>query len=188
MFGQDSAVAGGMPAPKSFFALDERRNKCAENKNGDATPSGCALSSFLDVTWIAPVWLSQELPNPAHYVIGTDWNFSVGKNLVLTPSCYCGTYHIASGRNRARPGPNFAWTPCFPMQTGACRTVSPSRQVRCPASQAVWFYRNRPRVDYRLNLSRFVSSLFVQDEVFYFSKYKWVDREPGRSWRTQDVQ
>jgi len=45
----------------------------------------------LDVTWIARVRLSEELPNTAHYVFGTDWNFSVGKNLVLTPSYYAGT-------------------------------------------------------------------------------------------------
>ena len=37
----------------------------------------------LDVTWITRVRLSEELPNPAHFVLGTDWNFSVGKNLVL---------------------------------------------------------------------------------------------------------
>jgi hypothetical protein len=39
------------------------------------------LSRRLDVTWIARVRLSEEEPNPAHYLFGTNWNFGVRKNL-----------------------------------------------------------------------------------------------------------
>ena len=38
------------------------------------------LTPHLDVTWIARVRLSTELPNPTHYLFGTDWNFSVRTN------------------------------------------------------------------------------------------------------------
>src|SRR5215472_18617489 len=48
------------------------------------------LRPSLDVTWITRVRFSEELPNPAHYVFGTDWNFSAGKHLILTPSFYYG--------------------------------------------------------------------------------------------------
>jgi len=131
------------------------------------------LRPSLDVTWIARVRLSEELPNPAHYVFGTDWNFSIGKNLVLTPSYYYGRYHVASGATGHRQVPMFSWTPMFSY--AKWRLSDRNRlggRFDTLASQPVWFYRNRPRVDYRLNNSRFVSSLFVWDEVFYFSKYK----------------
>jgi hypothetical protein len=44
------------------------------------------LNANLDVTWIAQVRFSSELPNPVIYVVGTDWNVSIGKLLVITPS------------------------------------------------------------------------------------------------------
>ncbi len=131
------------------------------------------LRASLDVTWIARVRLSEELPNPAQLVFGTDWNFTVGKHLVLTPSYYYGTYHIASGATGHRQVPMFAVTPTF--SHGNWSVSDRNRfggRFDTLASQPVWFYRNRPQVDYHLNHSRFVSSLFAWDEIFYFSKYK----------------
>jgi hypothetical protein len=55
------------------------------------------VASKLDVTWITRVRLSEELPNPAHFVLGTDWNMSAGKYLVVTPSFYFGRYRTTSG-------------------------------------------------------------------------------------------
>ena len=38
-----------------------------------------------------------------------------------------------------------------------------------------WFYRNRRRVDYRINGERYVGSLFAWDDIFYLSKYRgWI--------------
>jgi hypothetical protein len=130
------------------------------------------LRPQLDVTWIARVRLSEELPNPAHLVFGTDWNFTLGKNLVLTPSYYYGTYHTASGATGHRHVPIFAVTPTISRGKW---TVSDRNRFGGridTRSEPTWFYRNRPRVDYRLDNSRFVSSLFVWDEVYYLSKYK----------------
>lgn len=127
----------------------------------------------LDVTWIARVRLSEELPNPAHYVFGTDWNFSVGKNLVLTPSYYYGTYRPAADKVGHRQILMFAATPIFRR---ARWTVSDRNRVGgrfdTLAAQPSWFYRNRPRVDYRIGGERYISSLFAWDEIFYFSKYR----------------
>jgi len=100
-------------------------------QTGRTTPQGTDFQSWnevdaltrlypkLDVTWIARVRLSDELPNPAHLVFGTDWNFSLGKNLVLTPSYYYGTYHTASGATGHRNLPIFAVTP---VESGLYRT------------------------------------------------------------------
>jgi Protein of unknown function (DUF2490) len=130
------------------------------------------LASNLDVTWIARLRLSEELPNPAHYVFGTDWNFSVGKHLVLTPSDYYGTYRNASGAVGHRQVPIFAVTPQF---SHGRWTVSDRNRfggrIDTLAAEPAWFYRNRPRVDYRFSNSRWVSSVFAWDEIFYFSKY-----------------
>jgi hypothetical protein len=40
------------------------------------------------------------------------------------------------------------------------------------AAAPEWFYRNRPRAEYHLRNGRYVASLFVWDEAFYFSKYR----------------
>jgi len=131
------------------------------------------LRPSLDVSWIARVRLSEELPNPAHLVFGTDWNFMVSKNLMLTPSYYYGTYHLASGAIGHRHVPMFALTPMFSRRNWSLSDRNRlGGRFDTLASNPVWFYRNRPRVDYRLNNPRFVWSLFAWDEIFYFSKYK----------------
>ena len=131
------------------------------------------LRSYLDVSWITRVRLSEQLPNPAHYVFGTDWNFSVGKYLILTPSFYYGTFRTASGAAEHRKMPVLAVTPTW--SRGKWDFSDRNRfgarfdeNVPTPS----WLYRNRPRVDYRFDHSRFVSSLFVWDEIYYLSKYK----------------
>jgi Protein of unknown function (DUF2490) len=131
------------------------------------------LSSRLEVTWTTPLRLSEELPNPAHYVFGTDWNFSVGENLVLTPSYYYGTYHTPSGATGHRQAPILAVTPKF--SRGSWTISDRNRfggRIDTPTAEPSWFYRDRPRVDSNICPSRLVSSLFVGDEIFYFSKYK----------------
>jgi hypothetical protein len=128
------------------------------------------LSSHLDVTWISRVRLSTEMPNPTHYIFGTDWNFSVRNNLVLTPSYYYDSYRTA-GAYRHRHVPMFAITPLF---TCGRLTLSDRNRFggRFDTSVAPsWFYRNRPGLDYRIGASRGGTSLFAWDEIFYFSKY-----------------
>ncbi len=39
------------------------------------------------------------------------------------------------------------------------------------APEPSWFYRNRPSIEYRIGVPREGTSLFVWDEIFYFSKY-----------------
>jgi hypothetical protein len=133
------------------------------------------LSSHLDVTWIARARLSSELPNPTHYVFGTDWNFSVGKGLVLTPSYYYDTYYdtyrTTSGVSGHRHVPIFAVTSIF---IRGRLTLSDRNRLGGrfdTNAEPSWFYRNRPSIEYRIGVPREGTSLFVWDEIFYFSKY-----------------
>lgn len=130
------------------------------------------LRPQLDVTWVARVRLSEELPNPAHVTFGTDWNFGLSKNLVLTPSYYYGTYQTALGGTRHRSVPIFAITPTFSHErwTVSDRNRFGGRIDMC--AEPSWFYRNRPRIDYQVSSLRLFSSLFAWDEIFYFSKYR----------------
>jgi len=106
------------------------------------------LSPHRDVTWIARLRLSTNLPNPRHYVFGTDWNFSVGKYLVLTPSYYYDTYRTASGDTGHRLVPIFAATAGYAQGrvTLSDRNRSGGR-FDTIAKGPPWFYRNRPSID-----------------------------------------
>lgn len=130
------------------------------------------VSSMLDVTWIARMRFSEEEPNPAHAVLGTDWNFKAGKHWELTPSFYAGRYHTASGEVGYRQVPMAAVTPFLSRERW---TVSDRNRIGgrfdSAAATPSWFYRNRPRVDYQARRWGKGISVFAWDEVFYFSKY-----------------
>jgi hypothetical protein len=111
-----SVPSAGQTAPANLMGTDFQ--------SWDELDAFTRLTPKLDVTWIARVRLSEELPNPAHLVFGTDWNFSVSKYLVLTPSYYYGTYHTATGTIGHRQVPIFAVTPTFTRAGGGLsRTV-----------------------------------------------------------------
>jgi hypothetical protein len=103
------------------------------------------MRPHLDVTWISRVRLSEELPNPARLVFGTDWNFSVRKNLVLTPSFYHVTFHITSGAAEHRKMPILAIMPTFSRGNWTVSERSRiGRRFDTNAVEPSWFYRNRP--------------------------------------------
>lgn len=130
------------------------------------------VSSKLDVTWIARSRWSEELANPAHLVLGTDWNFTRSAYWVFTASFYSGRYHTLTGETGYRQVPMLAVTPKLAR---AKWTLSDRNRfgyrLDSLASGPSWFYRNRPRYDHELGTKDRGLSAFAWDEVFYFSKY-----------------
>jgi Protein of unknown function (DUF2490) len=130
-----------------------------------------SLSSYLDVTWIARGVFSANLPNPDIYVFGTDWNFSIGKYMVITPSYRYFGFHPASGALGHGQSPLLAVMPR--LSRGRLTLSDQNRFAGRFGTNGIgpsWVYRNRPEIDYRIGPSRWGTSLFVWDEVYHFSK------------------
>lgn len=155
-------LAAQTPSPPSFRGTDFQ--------SWDELDALTRLSSYLDVTWIARGIFSAELTNPAVYVFGTDWNFSIGKNLVITPSYRYFGFHAASGAFGHGQSPLLAVMPIF--SRGRLTLSDQNRFAGRFGTHGIgpsWVYRNRPEIDCRIGPSRWETSLFAWDEAYYFS-------------------
>jgi len=133
-------VAAQAPPPSSSLGTDFQ--------SWDELDALTRLSSYLDVTWIARGRFSAELPNPAVYVFGTDWNFTISKNLMITPSYYHFAFRTASGALAYGQSPILAFTPKFSRG----RLIASDRnrfggRFATDQVEPAWVYRNRPRID-----------------------------------------
>lgn len=165
-----SASILSIPAPAQQVASTSSVG--ADFQSWDELDLLTRVNSKLDVTWIARTRFSEEETNPAHAVLGTDWNFKIGKYWVFTPSFYSGRYRTLAGETGYRQVPMVATTPFF---SRARWTVSDRNRIGgrfdSLAATPSWFYRNRPRLQYRIGNSGQGISVFAWDEIFYFSKY-----------------
>jgi hypothetical protein len=144
----------------------------ADVQNWDELDVLTRVSPNLDVRWIAQVRFNSKLPNPAIYVVGTEWNVSVGKVLVITSSYYYLAFRTVSGSAGHAHSPILAVTPAF---TRGRFTVSDRNRfvavIGTTGLGKLWNWGNRPRIDCRIGPSRWHMSLFIWDEVFYVSTF-----------------
>jgi hypothetical protein len=170
-----------IPVCFSFFWLSAAHGKEAppqvsllgtDLQSWDELDLSTRVSQNLDVTWIARGRFSSELPNPSNVVFGTEWNFSAGKNLVVTPSYYYFWFRTASGALGHGQSPILAVTPVFARR----RLTLSDRNRFCGrfGTNGIgpsWDYRNRPQVEYGIGPLQWQAAVFASDEIVYYSKY-----------------
>jgi len=131
----------------------------------DAHPLPLILNSFLTA--------DTAMKGPGLSVFGTEWNFGVGKHLVITQGYHYFGFRTASGALGQWQDPFLGVTATF---SRGRFTVSDRNRFcgRFGTNQIgpSWDYRNRPQIDYRVGPSRWATSVFTWDEVFYYSKYR----------------
>jgi Protein of unknown function (DUF2490) len=103
-------------------------------------------------------------------VLGTDFNFDVSKHLVITPSYYYFGFRSVAGAKGHGHDPILAAT--LFSRYGALTISDRNRFIGAlgiAGTQDFWVYGNRSRIDYKLGLDDWQTSLFVWEQMFYFS-------------------
>jgi hypothetical protein len=166
------SCVGLMPLPASSQTAPIS-NQNADLQSWSELDASTRLRPHLDVTWIARGQFSTQVPNPAIYLFGMDWNLSAGKHIVITSSYHVWGYHNAFVGTGHGQSPILGVTPTF---SRGRFTVS-DRNRFCGrfvtnGSGPSWDYRNRPEILYQFGHSKWGMSLFTSDEVFYYSQYR----------------
>jgi hypothetical protein len=103
-------------------------------------------------------------------VLGVDFNFYVSRYLVVTPSYYYFAFRTASGAEGHGHDPILAATL---LARHGTLTISDRNRligaIGITDTQNSWAYGNRPRIDYKIGPDGWRTSLFVWNEIFYFS-------------------
>jgi len=132
------------------------------------------LAENVDVSWISQGRFSTQVANPATYLSGAEATVGIGSHLLVAPSFYYLAYKTTTGHSGHFQVP----------MLGATLKIARERWTVSDRSRFLgaigggnnfWLYLNRPRVDYTLGSSRWGTSAFVWDEVFYFSIFhRWT--------------
>lgn len=142
----------------------------ADFQSWDELDVSARLARDVDLCWVSQGRFSAEFSNPATYLSGVDVKVAAGRFLEITPSYYFLRFISASDRRG-----HFQ----VPMLTATARRnwerwVVADRNRFLGAigtGNDFWIYLNRPRVDYRIGPATKGASLFVWDEIFYFSSF-----------------
>jgi hypothetical protein len=141
-------------------------------QNTDELEVSTRLSSVVDATWVAQTRFSSQLPNPATYVLGAEFNIGVSKWLIVTPSYYYFVFRTLSNGGVHGHDPIVAAT-----LISNWRSFTMSDRNRFVGALDItgtanfWVYGNRPTIEYKLRPSRCKCSVFVWDEILYFANH-----------------
>lgn len=94
----------------------------ANFQNWGELDASTRLWPHLDVTWIARGEFSAQVPNPAIYLFGTDWNVGAGRRIVITPSYHVWGYHTAMSGSGHGQSPILGVMPTFSRVNSLCLT------------------------------------------------------------------
>jgi hypothetical protein len=128
------------------------------------------VTPTVDVTWNSQARLSTEVANPTVCATGIDIDVGLGQHLLLTPSYYYFTFRESTGRSGHGQLSILAMTI---LKAHGKWTISDRNrfagQLATTNTADLWVYGNRPRVDRSVGPERWKTSLFLWDELFYFS-------------------
>lgn len=141
-------------------------------QNWDELDVRTRISSRIDATWVTQIRLSSQLQNPAIFVVGADVNVAASKHIVVTPSYYYFAFRGASGSGGHGHNPIVATTLSTKYRG---LTISDRNRLigvlGTRGTRNFWVYANRPAVARDIGPRDWQLSLFVWDEVFYFSNH-----------------
>jgi hypothetical protein len=140
-------------------------------QNWDELNVKTQLNSTLQATWVVQARLSSQELNPTTYLLGADFNLDVSKRLAITSSYYYFKFRTISGSEGHGHNPILAAT-----LSGRFRNLGMSDRSRFIGALGIngndfWAYGNRPRLEYKIGPEEWKSTVFVWDELFYFSNH-----------------
>jgi hypothetical protein len=163
-------VACFMMLPVTARAADRSVVPAADLQGWNELDVSARVSPRLDVTWSSQVRLSAPRENPTTYSSGLDFSVRVGDHLIVTPSYYVIASRTAAGAWAHTRVPILAAT--FWHGWGRWTLSNRSRVADVQGGGAgFWLLQNRPRVDYAVGPGDGGSSIFVWDEVSYYSVF-----------------
>jgi hypothetical protein len=138
----------------------------------DELDASIRLTPRLDVVGVARGRFSANIPNPAEYMFGAELNFDASRNFVISPAYHNFAFRTVSGDLGHGQAPILAVTSKF--SRGRWFLSDRNRFCGLFGTNGIgpsWDYRNRPWLEYFVGSSQRNTSVFVWDEVFYYSRY-----------------
>jgi hypothetical protein len=130
------------------------------------------LAEEIDLTWVSRERIGDNLKQPStYYSTGVDVNIAVSNHLTLTPSYYYFDRLTAAENRQTGQVPILAATLADIWGRWKISDRGRLAGVLVNGSAHYWVLQNRPRVDYRLGSEPEGASVFLWDEVSYYSIY-----------------
>jgi len=130
------------------------------------------LAERIDLTWVSRERIGDDLKNPStFYSTGVDVNFAASKHLTLTPSFYYVDRLTAAGQRQFTRAPILAVTLADTWDRWTLSDRSRLVGALSNGGADFWVFQNRPRIDYRFRSDPGAASVFLWDEISYYSNY-----------------
>jgi hypothetical protein len=152
------------------MAIAKQAAPRAEFQTWDELDVSARINPRFDITLSSQTRFSTGQENPATSSNGVDLNIRVGDHLIVTPSYYLIASRTAAGSWVHSRVPILAATPTYEWGRWTLSDRNRVAQVSGAGSD-FWLFQTRPRLDYAIGGEGSGTSLFVWDEVSYYSLF-----------------